>query len=137
MAEAQAEVLAEEDRMAGVVVLLRPTRKNTYKFAIQVHGSTTSHATYTSVKEALTRNIQSTYKIGFEVTESLETMKEYDWDAIAPKRPISTIKEEDARKIHQEGLDRQWLEMFKLHNNRKTEFISEMRKFLLTSWTSM
>ena len=29
MAEAQAEVMAEEDRMAGVVVLPRPTRKNT------------------------------------------------------------------------------------------------------------
>ena len=59
---------------------------------------------------------------------SLESMKVYDWDAVAPQRPISTIKEEDQRKVHQEGLDMQWLEMFKLHNSRKTEFISEMRK---------
>ena len=29
LAEVQAEVLAEEDRMAGVVVLPRPARKNT------------------------------------------------------------------------------------------------------------
>ena len=55
-------------------------------------------------------------------------MKVYEWDAVAPQRPISTVKEEDTRKVHQEGLDMQWLEMFKLHNNRKTEFISEMRK---------
>ena len=52
--------------------------KKEYKFAIQVHGSTTAYATYTSVKEALTRNIQSTYKNGFEVADSLETMKVYD-----------------------------------------------------------
>ena len=55
-------------------------------------------------------------------------MKAYDWDAVELKRPISTIKDEDQRKVHQEGLDMQWLEMFKLHNNKKTEFISEMRK---------
>ena len=71
------------------------------------HGSTTAYATYTSVKEALTRNIQSTYKNGFEVADSLESMKVYDWDAVEPKRPISTIKEEDQRKVHQEGLDMQ------------------------------
>ena len=39
--------------------------KKEYKFAIQVHGSTTAYATYTSAKEVLTRNIQSTYKNGF------------------------------------------------------------------------
>ena len=49
--------------------------KKEYKFAIQVHGSTTAYATYTSVKEALIRHIQSTYKNGFEVAESLENMQ--------------------------------------------------------------
>ena len=52
----------------------------------------------------------------------------YDWDAVAPQRQISTTKEEDQRKVHQEGLGMQGLEMFKLHNSRKTKFISEMRK---------
>ena len=58
--------------------------KKEYKFAIQVHGSTTAYATYPSVKEALIRHIQSTYENGFEVAESLENMKVYDWDAVEP-----------------------------------------------------
>ena len=91
----------QNDRSGGTT----QANKKEYKFAIQVHGSTTAYATYTSVKEALTRNIQrSTYKIGFEFADRLETMKVYDWDAVAPQRPISTIQDEDQRKVHQEGV---------------------------------
>ena len=53
MAEVQAEVLAEEDRMAGRSGGTTQASKKEYKFAIQVHGSTTANATHTSVKEAL------------------------------------------------------------------------------------
>ena len=49
------------------------------------------------------------------------------WDAVEPKRPLSAEKDADKKQIEQEGLDMQWLEMFKLHNSRKTKFISEIR----------
>ena len=74
------------------------------------------------------RHIQSTYKNGFEVAESLENMKVCDWDAVEPKRTLSTETNADKNKIEQEGLDMKWKEIFKLHTSRKTEFISEMRK---------
>ena len=55
-------------------------------------------------------------------------MKLYDWDAVEPKRQLSTETDADKKKIEQEGLDMKWKKIFKLHTSRKTEFISEMRK---------
>ena len=85
-------------------------------------------ATYATVKEAVIKVIQKTYKSRIDVAKSLKNMQLIDLTAKEPKRDMLTKADNNAKSIEQAGLDIKYQEKLRRCLDREDNLKARMGK---------